>query len=108
MEERALPRLAPKPLKLEEQEREQLQQLINRRSTPQQIALRASIIVLADEGQNHREIARSLNISRDMARLWRERWLSRREQGVAVVERLQDVERSGAPATFTLEQVLHL
>lgn len=50
MEERALPRSAPKPLKLEE--REQLQQLINRRSTPQQIALRASIIVLADEGQN--------------------------------------------------------
>ena len=108
MEERALPRSAPKPLKLEEQEREQLQQLINRHSTPQQIALRASIIVLADEGQNHREIARSLNISRDMARLWRERWLIRREQGVAVVERLQDVERSGAPATFTLEQVLHL
>ena len=108
MEEIALPRSAPKGLSLEATEREQLQQLINRHSTPQQIALRASIIVLADEGQNRIEIARSLNISRDMARLWRERWLSRQGQGVTVVERLQDAERSGAPARFTLEQILHL
>ena len=71
-----MPRLAPTPLHLNEIEREQLQQLVNRHSTPQQIAIRASIILLADEGQNHREIARTLNISRDMARLWRNRWRS--------------------------------
>ena len=46
-------KLAPTPLQLAETEREQLQQLVNRHSTPQQIALRASIILLADEGQNH-------------------------------------------------------
>lgn len=49
---------------------------VNRHNTPQQIAIRASIILLANEGQNHREIARTLNISRDMARLWRNRWRS--------------------------------
>ena len=64
-----MPRLAPTPLQLAEIEREQLQQLVNRHSTPQQMALRASIILLADEGLNHRDIARELNISRDMARL---------------------------------------
>ena len=48
-----MPRLAPPPLQLSETEREQLQQLVNRHSTAQQIALRASIILLADEGQNH-------------------------------------------------------
>ena len=53
MEESALPRLAPKSLQLEPEEREQLQQLINRHHTPQQLALRAKIIVLAEEGQNH-------------------------------------------------------
>ena len=37
---------------LEELEKEELQRLINRHSTPQQIALRASIIVLADQGYN--------------------------------------------------------
>lgn len=108
MKERTLPRLAPKPLCLTTSEREQLQQLLNRHSTPQQIALRARIIVLADAGHNHREIARELKISRKMARLWRERWTERQAAGVAVVERLQDAERSGAPAKFELEQVLHL
>lgn len=103
-----MPRLAPKPLSLESEEREQLQLLINRHTTPQQIALRASIIILADDGQTYREIARSLNISRKMARLWRERWIERQATGIAVVERLQDAERSGAPATFELEQILHL
>ena len=64
-----MPKLAPTPLQLSETQREQLQQLVNRHSTPQQIALRARIILLADEGGNHREIARHLKISRDMARL---------------------------------------
>jgi putative transposase len=103
-----MPRLAPMPLQLTETEREQLQQLINRHSTPQQIALRASIILLADEGQNHREIARALNISRDLARLWRTRWLELSEKEVSVVERLGDAQRPGGPTTFSLEQIVQL
>ena len=103
-----MPRLAPQALNLNETERQQLEQLINRHSTPQQIALRANIILLAHQGRNHREIARALDISRDMARLWRERWLNLSEKGVPVVERLQDAERSGAPATFSLEQIVQL
>jgi len=43
-------RLAPPPLKLSEIELRQLQQLVNYYSTPQQIALRAKIILLADKG----------------------------------------------------------
>ena len=103
-----MPRLAPLPLRLNETEREQLQQLVNRYSTPQQIAIRASIIILADEGQNHREIARSLNISRDMARLWRKRWLELSQKDICVAERLADAERPGGPMTFSLEQILQL
>lgn len=103
-----MPKSAPAPLSLKEGERAQLQQLVNRHNTPQQISLRASIILLADEGHNHREIARELNISRDMARLWRTRWLILSEKDIAVEERLQDAERSGAPATFSLEQIVQL
>jgi putative transposase len=106
--ERTLPRLAPKALCLASEEREQLQQLINRHHTPQQTALRARIILLADEGKNHRVIARELAISRKMAQLWRRRWFEGVASGVGIAERLQDAERSGAPATFELEQVLHL
>jgi putative transposase len=48
-----MPRLAPTRLQVTETEREQLQQIVNRHNTPQQIAIRASIILLADEGLNH-------------------------------------------------------
>ena len=64
--------------------------------------------MLADEGQNHREIARALNISRDMARLWRNRWVELSQKDIPVAERLADAERPGGPATFSLEQILQL
>lgn len=103
-----MPRLAPTPLQLTEAERSQLQQVVKRHSTPQQIALRASIILLADEGLNHRDIGRQLNISRDMARLWRNRWIDLSQKDMPVLERLVDAPRPGSPATFSLEQVLQL
>lgn len=108
MEDRRVPRLAPTPLQLSELEREQLQHLVNRHSTAQQIALRAKIILLADGGQNHREIGRALNVSREMARLWRKRWLESSEKPLSVVARLTDAPRPGGPMTFSLEQILQL
>jgi len=42
-----------------------------------------------------------------MARRWRNRWLELSERELPVIERLQD-ERSGAPATFSMEQVVKL
>lgn len=103
-----MPRLAPQPVRLEPDEREQLQYLIKGHNTAQQLALRARIILLADAGKNHREIARMLQISHQTARLWRERWLAGRSSEMSVIERLQDEERSGAPVTFEPEQVLSL
>lgn len=101
-------RLAPKPLNLSDCERNELQQLINRHNTPQQIALRAKIILLASDGQNHREIARTLDIGRDMARKWRNRWFATSGQELSVTQRLQDGERVGAPGKFSMEQVIEV
>jgi len=103
-----MPRLAPTPVQLTETERSQLQQLVNRHGTPQQISLRARIILLAAQGLNHRDIARELGISRDMARLWRNRWMELSVKNVPVVERLADAPRPGGPMTFSLEQILQL
>ena len=103
-----MPRLAPKTLSLEPEERQQLQALLNRHSTPQQIALRAKIVMLAEKGRNHHEIARELDISHQMARRWRDRWLEGQVSGLEVAERLQDAERRGAPAKFELEQIMQL
>ncbi len=101
-------RLAPKSLALSECDRQELQKLLNRRSTPQQIALRAKIILLADKGNNNREIERELNISRFMARRWRNRWLELSKRSIPVIERLEDQERRGKPAKFSIEQVVEL
>ncbi len=101
-------RLAPKILNLSDEEREQLQNLINRHNTPQQIAIRAKIILMASEGQNHRQIARNLDINRQMARLWRNRWLETEGQELSVFQKLQDQERVGTPVKFSMEQVIEL
>ena len=103
-----MPRLKPKPLHLKQKQREELQKLVSRHSTPQQMVKRAKIILLADQGKNHREIGRCLNISREMARVWRHRWLELEPKDLAVEERLKDAQRSGSPMTFTLEQILQL
>ncbi|MBI1922779.1 helix-turn-helix domain-containing protein [Candidatus Poribacteria bacterium] len=103
-----MPWLLPRLLHLKETERTELNQLVNRHTTPQQIALRAKIILFADAGLTHRQIARQLQISRDMARQWRDRWLDTAEKEIPVVQRLQDAPRPGAPATFTAEQLTHL
>jgi len=101
-------RLSPKTLKLGDSERLELLQLINRHKTPQQIALRAKIILMASDGQNHREIARSLDINRQMARLWRNRWLESDGKDLSILERFQDQERVGTPVKFSMEQVIEL
>ena len=103
-----MPRLAPKLLELKKIEQEELEKILARHSTPQQVVKRARIIILASEGKNHRQIARELNISRKMARLWRDRWLELQQKDIPVMERLGDAARPGKPTKFTTEQVLQL
>jgi putative transposase len=89
-------RLAPKELSLSDYERSELEQLVNRHNTAQQIALRAKIILLASEGKNNGEIARGLDISLDMARLWRNRWFETSDKKLPPHQRIQDSERIGS------------
>jgi putative transposase len=63
---------------------------------------------MASEGQNHREIARNLDINRQMARLWRNRWLETNGKDLSILQRLQDQERVGVPVKFSMEQVIEL
>lgn len=101
-------RLAPQTLKLRDDEQSELEQLIKRHNTPQQIALRAKIVLYANLGKNNREIARILNISRNMVILWRNRWLASSDSKLLVSQRLEDLERVGTPAKFSMEQVVEL
>lgn len=99
----------PKPvsLTLTEAERAELEKLVKRRLVGQQIALRARIILAAAEGKSNCQIVRELQVSRQMARLWRERWLQLQPlplTELSVEERLEDLPRPGAPARITAEQ----
>jgi len=88
---------------LSAEERSELQRLIRSHSTPQQLALRARMIVLAAEGVGVGETAQQLGVWRKGVSFWRARWLS--GGGESAAERLADAPRSGAPATITPEQI---
>jgi putative transposase len=103
----------PKPptIELTDAERRALDKLVRRHSTPQQIALRAQIVLAAAEGQNNAQIARRLGISIDMVRLWRGRWLILRPaslEDLPAADRLSDAPRPGKPRRITEEQVCRI
>lgn len=103
-----MPGRRPQSLSLTDTEKATLEQIVKRPSTAQQIAQRGRIVLKANEGKNHAQIARELDISLDMARLWRHRWLELADSDLPIAERLVDAERPGAPAKFTLEQQVQL
>lgn len=101
----------PPSILLSPAERQGLDQLVRSHTTPQQLALRARIILAAASGANHRQIARQLGVSLDMARLWRQRWLGLQAVALAdlsVAERLADAPRAGRPVRITDAQVCQI
>jgi putative transposase len=104
-------RLKPSSVILTDAERGGLEQLVNRHSTRQQIALRARVVLQAAAGKNNAEIARLQSISIDAVRLWRQRWLMLQPMALAdlsVEERLEDLPRPGAPARIRADQICRM
>jgi len=100
---------SPKPLlvELSEEEEEGLKKLVNRHKVGQQIAKRGWIVLAAGAGKPNSQIAREQQVSLDMVRLWRQRWLDLQPIRLAelrVEDRLADLPRSGAPARITAQQ----
>jgi putative transposase len=108
------PPRGPKPpaITLSPAERQELETLIRRPSTPQQLVLRSRIVLACAAGLNNAQIARELAVGIDAPRLWRRRWLATApadpEGTLAVPERLRDLPRPGAPGRFTAEQFCQL
>lgn len=96
----------PLALCLEEAFQHELEALVRRHTTPQQIVLRARIILLAHQEQNNQQIAQQLGIGVDMARHWRGRWIALQDiplSECSVSARLADAPRPGAPAKISAE-----
>ena len=99
-----MPLLAADPVTVSPDQRETLEQLLRTHSTAQQLALRARMIVHAADGVGVRESARELGVWPKTVRYWRKRW-RQADDKCSVCERLADTPRSGAPATYTPEQI---
>jgi transposase len=99
----------PKPpaVNLSDKERQGLEQLVRRHSTPQQMALRGRIVLVAAQGKNNAQIAREFAITVETARHWRDRWLTLQPislDDLTIADRLEDLPRPGTPARITADQ----
>jgi transposase len=86
-------RVAPKII-LNAPDRVILEKWARGRSTPARLVQRAKIILLAAEGRRNDQIGNELSLSRQLAGLWRERFV---ESGLAGLEK--DAPRGGRKAT---------
>lgn len=84
---------------LSEAERLTLESWAKRRSTAQELAVRARIVRACTNGWNNTVVAVRLGVGRDTVRRWRTRFLARRLDGLA------DEPRPGVPRTITDAQV---
>lgn len=103
----------PKPaeLTLSETERKELEVLVRKHSTAQQVALRGRMILAASDGKRNSQIAREMEVSVDTVRSWRMRWIGLQAlplEDLSVVERLTDVPRPGRPSQITAEQTCQI
>lgn len=114
----------PRPLRITLTPLQQslLEQVVRRPTSPQGLVHRAQIILAAAKGANNAQIAQALDLTRGTVRRWRARWreacpaldaaeaAGESEPSLrALLETiLADEPRSGAPATFTPEQLVQI
>lgn len=101
----------PKPVVLDAEMHTALSVFVQRHSTPQQAALRARIVLLAAQGFNNSQIARQLDMDKETAYRWRQRWLdlaAKPLSAMSLQERFADEARPGAPARISAEALCQI
>ena len=101
----ALPLLAADPVTVLPEQRVELEQLV--RTHPQQLALRARMILHAADSVGVRESARELDVWPKTVRYWRKRWRQAADKQ-SVPNRMADAPPSGPPAAYMPEQICAL
>jgi len=107
-----------KPVTVSANEAQILNQIIRQPTQPQWLVTRSKIIVGAAAGESISQQSRDLGVVRKAVQHWREKWENQREERQAgeatgqlaetLWQVLHDGYRSGAPATFTAEQVVQI
>ena len=110
-----------KKITLTEKQFDVLSQIVTSRTHRLDHIERAQIILLCSELKPNVQISMKLGISISTVKKWRKRWLKNeeklllvdeKEKGInyvrKILEILSDEQRSGAPCTFTAEQVCQI
>src|SRR3712207_6304900 len=87
----AMPKGKATPLALTPEEPAELEELVRRRKTAQDLALRAKVVLRCAEGATNQAVAREVGVCAHTVGKWRERFAEHRLEG------LRDAPRSGAP-----------
>jgi len=95
-------------IRLEDNERLQLQAISRKNTYSYGLVQRAQIIILAEKLQGNILVGKKMNISARKVSHWTHRWKDLKEQGKTIIERLSDAERSGKPATINAHQICQL
>lgn len=90
-----IPRKSPYKIVLETGEKRALKQIARKYTLPYYEVVRAKVILLASEGLENKEIAKRVDMPRQIVSKWRKRFY---EQGLAG---LQDQPRRGRPSCFS-------
>jgi transposase len=87
-------RRSPFPITLSQEERRALEQQARRYTSPYWEVVRARVVLLAADGLRNDEIARRLDMPRQVVSKWRKRFFEEGRAG------LTDRPRGGRPAAF--------
>lgn len=112
----------PRQLQVSERQEAILQQINRRAKSPQNLVMRAKIVLEGRQyGRRNTQIGGDLNASSQTVSTWRGRWLEASELLAEVevesndqeferviIQILSDRPRSGAPPTFSAEQVCQI
>lgn len=98
-----------------------LERLVRREKSSQQLVRRSRIILAANQGTANEQIARTLSVSCYTVRTWRLRWAkasenlavceaeeTEKDYSNRIVNLLSDNARSGAPPTFSAQQICQI
>ena len=112
----------PRQLQVSKRQEAILQQIIRRAKSPQNLVMRAKIVLEGRQyGRRNTQIGGDLNASSQTVSTWRGRWLEAsellaevevesndQELERVIIQNLSDQPRSGAPPTFSAEQVCQI
>ena len=90
-----MPRKSPYIILLDQEEKDDLERISRRYTSPYRDVMRAKVVLLAAEGLSNKEIGERLDLPRQIVSKWRKRFFEKRLAG------LQERPRRGRPSAFS-------